>query len=93
MGPSLLLYMERSQVYWQSVFLFNYLQDHFKIKNIIYKVVYVTALLPYVIILIFLVRGVTLDGAWIGLEFFFIPKWEKLGEVKVIKLKTLIKIK
>jgi SNF family Na+-dependent transporter len=43
----------------------------------------VTALLPYVIILIFLVRGVTLDGAWIGLEFFFIPKWEKLGEVKV----------
>lgn len=44
-----------------------------------------TALLPYVILIIFLVRGVTLDGASIGLEFFFIPKWEKLGEVKVNK--------
>jgi SNF family Na+-dependent transporter len=45
----------------------------------------VTALLPYVILLIFLVRGVTLDGATIGLEYFFIPKWEKLLESKVTK--------
>lgn len=42
-----------------------------------------TALLPYVILIIFLVRGVTLDGASIGLKFFFVPKWEKLLEAKV----------
>ena len=48
-----------------------------------------TALLPYVILVIFLVRGVTLDGASIGLEFFFIPKWEKLLESKV-KLKKYL---
>ena len=44
---------------------------------------YVTALLPYVILIIFLVRGVTLDGASIGLKFFFVPKWELLLTAKV----------
>lgn len=33
--------------------------------------------------IIFLIRGVTLDGASIGLKFFFIPQWEKLFEAKV----------
>lgn len=47
------------------------------------KVVYVTAVLPYLVIVIFLVRGCTLDGAEIGLKFFFVPKWEKLLDPNV----------
>ena len=34
------------------------------------QVVYVTATFPYVIILILLIRGVTLEGARDGIEFF-----------------------
>ena len=47
------------------------------------KVVYITALFPYLLLIIFLIRAVTLDGAIIGLEYFFIPKWEKLLEAQV----------
>lgn len=47
------------------------------------KIVYVTALFPYLILVLFLIRGVSLDGAMIGIKYFFIPKWEKLLESKV----------
>ena len=45
--------------------------------------VYFSALFPYVILLILLVRGLTLDGAWDGIKYLFIPRLEKLldGEV------------
>ncbi|XP_052077223.1 sodium- and chloride-dependent glycine transporter 2-like isoform X4 [Mytilus californianus] len=42
------------------------------------KVVYVTVIFPYVVLLIFLVRAVTLPGAIDGIKFMFIPKWHKL---------------
>lgn len=47
------------------------------------KVVYVTATLPYVFIGAFIFRAMTLDGAYLGLEYFFKPKWEQLLEAKV----------
>ncbi|KAH9515557.1 hypothetical protein Btru_011392, partial [Bulinus truncatus] len=47
------------------------------------KVVYFTATFPYVILLILLVRGALLDGALEGVEFFIIPDWKKLLEIKV----------
>jgi len=47
------------------------------------KVVYFTATFPYVVLIALLVRGVTLDGAHKGLEFLFIPKWEKLADITV----------
>jgi SNF family Na+-dependent transporter len=53
--------------------------------NVYLKVVYVTALFPYLILVLFLIRGVSLDGAMIGIRYFFIPKWEKLLEAKVNK--------
>ena len=37
-----------------------------------------TATFPYVVIIIMLVRGCTLDGAWIGLKYFLYPKWSDL---------------
>nr|XP_061808729.1 sodium-dependent neutral amino acid transporter B(0)AT1-like [Nerophis lumbriciformis] len=42
------------------------------------KAVYITAILPYVVLLIFLVRGLTLKGAFSGIQFLFTPKVEEL---------------
>ncbi|XP_033831454.1 sodium-dependent neutral amino acid transporter B(0)AT1-like [Periophthalmus magnuspinnatus] len=42
------------------------------------KAVYVTTLLPYFVLVIFLVRGVTLKGAWTGVKFLFTPDVEEL---------------
>ncbi|XP_036994737.2 sodium-dependent serotonin transporter-like [Artibeus jamaicensis] len=47
------------------------------------KVVWVTATCPYIILLILLVRGATLPGAWRGVLFYLKPKWQKLLETKV----------
>ncbi|XP_070702268.1 sodium- and chloride-dependent neutral and basic amino acid transporter B(0+)-like [Pempheris klunzingeri] len=51
------------------------------------KVVYFTATFPYVVIVILLIRGVTLEGARDGIEFFIGSKsnWTKLTEVQVWK--------
>ncbi len=47
------------------------------------KVVYLTALLPYVLLIIMLLRGLTLEGSGSGLYYLFYPDWSKLGNIKV----------
>jgi len=47
------------------------------------SVVLVTATLPYAVILVFLVRAVTLDGAGTGLELLFRPQWHRLADITV----------
>ena len=42
------------------------------------KVVYVTAPAPYFFLIIFLIRGLFLDGAWDGIKFLFAVDWSKL---------------
>ena len=42
------------------------------------KVVWVTATFPYLVLLILLVRGATLPGAWRGVVFYLKPDWGKL---------------
>lgn len=37
-----------------------------------------TATLPYLVLLILLVRGATLPGAWRGVLFYLRPDWGKL---------------
>ncbi|XP_037543956.1 sodium- and chloride-dependent GABA transporter ine [Nematolebias whitei] len=47
------------------------------------KVVYFTALFPYVILIALLVNNVQLPGALDGISFFIVPEWNKLLSVEV----------
>nr|XP_014587208.2 sodium- and chloride-dependent transporter XTRP3 isoform X2 [Equus caballus] len=46
------------------------------------KVVYFTASLPYCVLFIYLIRGLTLHGATNGLAYMFTPKMEQLANPK-----------
>ncbi|KAM4632873.1 sodium- and chloride-dependent transporter XTRP3 [Polymixia lowei] len=43
------------------------------------KVVYFTATFPYLVLIIYLIRGVTLHGAANGIKYMFTPKMEQLA--------------
>ncbi|KAL4234279.1 hypothetical protein ACF0H5_005930 [Mactra antiquata] len=47
------------------------------------KVVYFTATFPYIVLLIFFVRGITLKGAVDGLMHMYYPKLDRLGDPQV----------
>ena len=47
------------------------------------KVVWITALMPYVIIIILLIRGVLLDGAAEGVKFYLEPDLSRLSQTEV----------
>ncbi|XP_076114312.1 sodium- and chloride-dependent glycine transporter 1-like [Mytilus galloprovincialis] len=47
------------------------------------KVVYVTATLPYILMIILLVRGLTLPGAMNGIRYYIYPNFTRIGDPKV----------
>ena len=47
------------------------------------KVAYFTALFPYVVLTIMLIRGATLPGAWTGIKFFINPVWGDMLKAEV----------
>jgi solute carrier family 6 amino acid transporter-like protein 5/7/9/14 len=48
-------------------------------------VAYFTAIFPYVVLFILLIRGVTLPGAWTGILYFITPQWDKIYDPSVRK--------
>ncbi|XP_071954114.1 sodium- and chloride-dependent neutral and basic amino acid transporter B(0+)-like isoform X2 [Antedon mediterranea] len=49
------------------------------------KVVYFTATFPYVVLIILLIKGLTLDGHQEGIKYFITPQWHRLKDPKVWK--------
>ncbi|XP_071348136.1 sodium- and chloride-dependent GABA transporter 3-like [Trachinotus anak] len=47
------------------------------------KVAYFTATFPYVMLLILLIRGLTLPGAWEGIHFYLYPDLTRLANLEV----------
>ncbi|XP_046331791.2 sodium- and chloride-dependent GABA transporter 2-like [Haliotis rufescens] len=47
------------------------------------KVMYFTATSPYVLMLVLLIRGVTLEGAVDGLKYYLLPDWNRLLDTQV----------
>ncbi|KAM9069913.1 sodium-dependent proline transporter isoform 4-T4 [Sarcophilus harrisii] len=47
------------------------------------QVVYFTATFPYLILLMLLIRGLTLQGAWRGIQFYLTPQFDHLLTSKV----------
>ncbi|XP_061608544.1 sodium-dependent dopamine transporter isoform X3 [Phyllopteryx taeniolatus] len=54
------------------------------------KVVYVTALLPYVILVALLINNVQLPGAKRGINFFIVPEWDKLLSVEFAMVEVMV---
>ena len=49
-----------------------------------------TTPVPFIVLLILLIRGVTLDGAGVGLEYFLVPDFEKLSDIDVSSVIKLV---
>ncbi|XP_043911378.1 sodium- and chloride-dependent GABA transporter ine-like [Protopterus annectens] len=47
------------------------------------KIVYFTAIFPYIILLAFLINNVQLPGALEGIKFYIVPEWERLTDIQV----------
>ncbi|UYV75570.1 hypothetical protein LAZ67_13000637 [Cordylochernes scorpioides] len=47
------------------------------------KVVYFTALFPYLVLTILLIRGSSLEGSYDGIIFYLTPQWHRLKEASV----------
>ncbi|XP_016897641.1 sodium- and chloride-dependent betaine transporter-like isoform X2 [Cynoglossus semilaevis] len=47
------------------------------------KVAYVTATFPYLMLLVLLIRGLTLPGAWDGISFYLYPDFNRLANFEV----------
>lgn len=47
------------------------------------KASYITGIAPFIFLAIFLIRALTLEGAWDGIEYLIYPRWKELLHPKV----------
>ncbi|XP_076836830.1 sodium-dependent proline transporter isoform X2 [Brachyhypopomus gauderio] len=47
------------------------------------KVVYVTATFPYIVLIVLIIRGATLEGSLQGVTFYLTPVWSRLANAQV----------
>ena len=47
------------------------------------KVAYLNAIFPYIVMITLMAKVFTLPGAWDGVKFLFVPKWEELSNLSV----------
>ena len=47
------------------------------------KVIWVTAIFPYIVLIVLLIRGLTLEGASQGIAYYLTPQWHKLLHINV----------
>ncbi|XP_053214889.1 sodium-dependent serotonin transporter-like [Panonychus citri] len=47
------------------------------------KAVWITATMPYVVLTVLLIRGITLEGSGEGIKYYLYPQWDKLLELQV----------
>lgn len=55
-----------------------------KIRHIaLFQIVYFTSTMPYILLTLLLIRGVTLPGAADGIKYYLLPNWSVLASVEV----------
>lgn len=54
-------------------------------RHVCWQVVYVTATLPYLLLAVILIKGLTLPGAVDGILFYIRPDFNKLANVQVVE--------
>ncbi|MFC1582859.1 hypothetical protein ACFL4W_04905 [Planctomycetota bacterium] len=77
MKPKWILFLGAA-ITWLAIFLIIFKG----VKNV-GKVVMLTVPLPIIIILIIIIRGMTLPGAWKGIEFYLTPDWSLLFKPEI----------
>ncbi|XP_067649900.1 sodium-dependent dopamine transporter-like [Haliotis asinina] len=63
-----------------TVILFLWIFQGIKVSG---KLVYMTVALPYILILVFLIRGCLLPGSAEGIHYYIYPRFEKLADAKI----------
>ena len=57
----------------------------FNLEFIFFQIVYFTATVPVLLILVVLVKGVTLEGASTGIKYYLYPNMTRLQDAEVKK--------
>lgn len=59
--------------------------DELYLKHYCFQVVWFTALFPYAVLLILLVRGITLPGSAEGIKYYLSPNFSAISKAEVCK--------
>ena len=72
--------LEGNQVNWKGKQRTNIC---IKLSFLMFQFVYVTALFPYIILIILLIRAATLPGFVDGITYYITPQWDKIMDINV----------